>query len=374
MKYALISMMVAASLCTGCAMLPKSGPTAGDVAAAVPDSHFQVIDVDAAVVRDLLTRTKPVRFSDSFGITRIPSQTVNRGDVLEVSVWEAPPAVLFNTSASGAATITSSAITFPLQMVDSDGTINVPFAGHVVVAGKSVQAVEADFVARLTGKANQPQVIVRLAANNTAYVTVVGDVAANIRMPLTPRGERLLDALAVAGGPKASVDKMTLQVTRGDVTRGMPLDSVIRDPAQNILLQPGDVVTALFQPLSFTALGATGRSDEINYEAKGISLAQALARAGGVNDNRADAAGVFIFRLEPPDPKVPLQANAAAEVPVIYRVNLKDPRTFFVAQNFPIQNRDVLYVANAPATELQKFLNLVVSTVYPIESIARSIP
>lgn len=373
MKYALISMVVAASLCTGCAMLPKSGPAAEDVAAAYPDGHFRVIDVDASVVRDLLTRTKPVRFSESFGIKGIPSQTVNRGDVIEVSVWEAPPAVLFNAAAAGT-TMTSSAITFPLQMVDNDGAINVPFAGHVVVAGKSVQAIEADFVARLTGKANQPQVIVRLAANNTAYVTVVGDVAANTRMPLTPRGERLLDALAVAGGPKGSVDKVTLQLTRGDVTRAMSLDNVIRDPAQNILLQPGDVVTALFQPLSFTALGATGRSDEISYEAKGISLAQALARAGGVNDNRADPTGVFIFRLEAPGPLVPVQLNAPAEVPVIYRVNLKDPRTFFVAQNFPIQNRDVLYVANAPATEMQKFLNLVVSTVYPIESLVRSIP
>ena len=54
-------------------------------------------------------------------------------------------------------------------------------------------------------------------------------------------------------------------------------------------------------------------------------------------------------------------------VPVIYRVNLKDPRSFFVAQSFTIRNKDMLYIANAPAAELQKFLNLLVSTVYPVE-------
>jgi polysaccharide export outer membrane protein len=46
---------------------------------------------------------------------------------------------------------------------------------------------------------------------------------------------------------------------------------------------------------------------------------------------------------------------------------MRDPRSFFVAQNFPIENKDLLYVANAPAAELQKFLNLILSTVYPIQ-------
>jgi polysaccharide export outer membrane protein len=50
-------------------------------------------------------------------------------------------------------------------------------------------------------------------------------------------------------------------------------------------------------------------------------------------------------------------------------VDLKNPATFFVAQDFPIQNRDVLYVSNAPAAELQKFLNIVVSVVYPIVNV-----
>ena len=55
------------------------------------------------------------------------------------------------------------------------------------------------------------------------------------------------------------------------------------------------------------------------------------------------------------------------EIIVVYRINLKDPRAFFLLQNFPMQNKDVLYVANAPAAQLQKFLNLLLSTVYPIQ-------
>jgi len=186
-----------------------------------------------------------------------------------------------DAAAQGPSTIApSGATTFPTQMVSGDGFIYVPFAGKVQVSGKRLQGIESDVVARLAGKANQPQVLVRLVANNTSYVTVIGEVTNSTRMALTPRGEHLLDALASAGGTRQPLDKVELQLTRGATVHALPLDMVIRDPKQNIVLEPGDVVTALYQPLSFTALGATGKSDEIPFEAKGISLAQALARVG----------------------------------------------------------------------------------------------
>jgi polysaccharide export outer membrane protein len=260
--------------------------------------------------------------------------------------------------------------TLPQQMVGVEGSIYVPFAGTLEVAGKSLMQIEADITRQLQGKANRPQVLVRLVANNTAYVTIVGEVANSTRMSLTPRGEHLLDALAAAGGTRQPIDKVTLQLTRGSSVHSLPLAAVIGDPRQNIALQPGDVVTALYQPLSFTALGATGKNDEVKFEATGISLAQGLARAGSLLDARSDAQGVFIFRLESSEGVAAPQgapATVRAPVPVLYRFDLKDPRAFFLAQNFPMENKDVLYVANAPAAQLQKFLNLVVSTIYPIQ-------
>ena len=150
----------------------------------------------------------------------------------------------------------------------------------------------------------------------------------------------------------------------------LPLDVVIRDPQQNVPLRPGDVVTALFQPLSFTSLGATGKNEEINFEGNGISLAQALARAGGLQDARANPQGVFIFRFEAEKaltwPRQPVVTTPDGLVPVVYRIDLRDPNSFFTMQSFPIHNRDVLYVSNAPAAELQKFLNLVFSIAYPV--------
>lgn len=375
----LLGMALASSL-TGCstfpAWLPSYGPSLAQVVEQEKvDSPIPVVEVTDSVARRVLAAQRADSFAEVLSANAPPGYQVGAGDVLEVSVWEAPPAALFGVAVvDPRAGLTSARqTTFPEQIVNIDGVINVPFAGTVPVAGKTPQQIEADLVMRLKGKANQPQVLVRVIRNATQNVTVVGEVAASTRMPLTAKGERLLDAVAAAGGVRQPVGKITLQLSRGGKVMAMPLDSVIQDPKQNVYLQPGDVVTALFQPLSFTALGATGRNEEVNFEAQGITLAQALGRMAGVRDNQADARGVFIFRFEEPgvvkSEGQPLPQTPEGKVPVVYRVDLKDPRAFLVAQNFPMKNKDVVYVANAPAAELQKFLNILTSSIFSVSGL-----
>lgn len=360
------------------AWLPSSGPgsqkiqeqarSSGDTAR---ESGIQLVEVTDGVTRQLINGHKTSLFSDSFKPTDRQRYLAGAGDVIEVAVWEAPPAMLFGVVPMDGRIIspTAQVTSFPEQMVDSDGLISLPFAGRIQAAGRSVREIEEDIIRKLKGKTNRAQVLVRMIRNATANVTVVGEVTSSLRMPLTAKGERLLDALAAAGGVRQPINKMTLQITRDNQVQSLPLDTIIRDPKQNIEMRPGDVVTALFQPLAFTVLGATGRNEEVNFEAQGISLTQALARAGGLQDLRADARGVFVFRLEDANAlNWPQQVRTTPEgkVPVIYQVDLSDPANFFIAQSFPIQNKDLLYVSNAPAAELQKFLNIVTSVASPI--------
>jgi polysaccharide export outer membrane protein len=250
-------------------------------------------------------------------------------------------------------------------MVMEDGKISVPFAGRVSVAERSIQAIEADIARRLQGQANNPQVTVRVIKSNSSNVTVIGDLANSLQIPLTPKGERLLDAIAQAGGVTQPANRMSVRLSRKTTTATMPLDAVIRDPEENITLMPGDVLTALYQPKSFSVLGATARNQEIPFEAQGISLAQALARSGGLDDRRADARGVFIFRFEDAGLLGVSPASADGTAPVVYQISLRDPASFFVTQNFPIQDRDVIYVANAPSAELEKFLRMIGTVLSP---------
>lgn len=364
----------------GCTVMPASGPTARNVnsassRAAENNASIRIIDVTGDVTRHLLASDHHLQFLRELGEGVPVGAIIGKGDVLDITVWEAPPAALFGASDVGTRYsvmgATGRGTALPEQMVDSDGRINIPFAGSIAAAGRTPQQVAREIDNRLVGKAHQPQAIVRLSRNATATVAVVGDVVSSARIPLTAKGERVLDVLAGAGGVKQPVNKTTIRITRGAKTVAMPLEGIIRDPKQNIILQSDDIITVMYQPYSFVALGAIGRNEEVPMEATGINLTQALARVAGLQDARADVKGVFLFRLETPGNVPPYEEDkvgltADGKIPVIYRINMKDPATFFLAQNFQIRDKDVLYVSNAPLADFQKFVGVISSTVLPV--------
>ncbi len=371
-------------LATGCSTVGGSGPSAKAIGrAARPGAAAQgisVVPLDEATARRAAAFARSQRFADVFSEVAPTSTVIGIGDVLDIAIWEAPPAVLFGATPLGAniGSAVAQSAGIPQQVVGEDGTITIPFVGSVAVRGISPQGVARTIVARLAGRAHSPQAIVRLAQNDSRAVTVMGEVGATRRMPLTPRGERLLDALAAAGGSRQPVAKTTVQLTRAGKTAAMPLDAVVRDPAQNVVLQVGDVITAIFQPYSFVALGAVGQNAEVPFEGGGISLAQALGRIGGLRDDRADVRSVFVFRLEHPevlDVETARTARRTAEglVPVVYRLDLGQGTSFFTAQDFGIRDRDVLYVSNAPIADLQKFLNIVSSAAFSVTGINNAV-
>jgi polysaccharide export outer membrane protein len=369
----------------GCSSFGANGPSSGAILGSankpLAGANISVVPLTEDIARQLITGERHTQFSELFHETAASGALIGNGDVLEITLWEAPPAVLFGSAPTGllsSSVAASQNLSQPGQVVDAEGRITVPFAGSVQAAGRTPAQIEREIVSRLRGKAHQPQASVRVARNQATNVNVVGDVANSGRIPLSPKGERLLDVLAGAGGARNPVSKTMIQLSRGDRVASMPLEAIIQDPLQNVIVQPDDVVTVYYQPYSFTAMGATGNNSELPFEATGISLSQALGRVGGLRDDRADIRGVFLFRLEDPA-KLGGQLPAGArltpdgKVPVIYRLDLKDPSSFFVAQSFPMRNRDVLYVSNAPLADLQKFMNMVSSAAFSVIGVANAV-
>lgn len=356
------------SSCNTCG-LSSSGPTNDELQNSYYNNcrlrGIQLVDIDYCVAQKLTQYRDRNLFSEIFPESDPFENVIGAGDSVGVSIWEAPPALLFGSSSDpslGGSSTKMAAL--PEQMVRANGTIGIPFVGQITVLGKTPDQVEEEIVAKLKDKAHEPHVLVNVTQNNTTGVTVLGEVKTNTCMPLTPKRERVLDALAIAGGTSQQVSQTSLQLTRGPKVHQLPLDTVIRDPNQNILLEPGDIIAAIHQPCSFIVLGAMCLNAEIFFEAPGVSLAQALARAGGLRDERADARAVFIFRFETPevlDSCGEFITTPDGKVPVIYQLDLKDPASFFIAQKFPLNDKDILYVSNAPAAEFMKFIGVVSS-------------
>jgi len=257
--------------------------------------------------------------------------------------------------------------------VTRDGAISVPFAGRITVAGRTPLQVQDEIQQRLSQKAIEPQAIVTVAKSVTNTATVSGEVVGGARVPLSVGGDRLLDLIAEAGGAKAPVYNTFVRLSRGGVTVTIPMVQLVSNPAENIYAWPGDVLTLVQLPQTFSVFGATTQNTEVPFGAEKLTLAQALAKSGGLQDLRADPRGVFLFRFEPPSVVNALNAPALATgpdgtSPVVYRLNLRDAKNYFYAQRFPMEDKDVIYVANAPLTELQKFFTLVNTITGPVIS------
>jgi polysaccharide export outer membrane protein len=388
MKLPLSLVCVGAVAVAGCSTIPTAGPTVSQVfdqAVTEGQRQFVLIDVDNRVVTTLLAQPSESLHTRFQTYGQPPAPTIGIGDTISVSIWEAaagglfgaPPAAGANAGVSGG----SATATIPEQVVAPDGAISVPFAGRVPVAGRTPLEVQGEIEQRLSGKAIEPQAIVTVPKSVTNAATVSGEVVGGARVPLSVGGDRLLDLIAAAGGAKAPVYQTFVRLSREGVTVTIPMEKLVSDPAENIYAWPGDVLTLVQVPQTFSVFGATTQNTQVPFGARQITLAEGLAKAGGLQDMRADPQGVFLFRFEPAAVvgalnAPPLATGPNGTSPVVYRLNLKDAKSYFYAERFPIEDKDIIYVANAPLTELQKVFTLINTVTGPVISgvvISRSV-
>jgi len=366
--------VLAGMIVAGCSALPTAGPTASDVQHQEikgQEVRFDLVDIDDTVVAALLASPAENFHTRFKKYGRPPQPRIGVGDSLVVSIWEAAGGGLCGTSPTDHVSAGSRNVTIPEQMVGQDGGVSVPFAGRVTAAGRLPVEVQKAVEQRLAEKAIEPQAIVTVTRSVTNSATVTGEVIAGARVPLSLKGDRLLDLIAAAGGAKTPVYETFVRLSRDGVTATIPMEMLVSDPAENIYAYPGDVLTLVRLPQSFTVFGATGANAQVNFTAERMTLVEALAKAGGLQDLRADPAGVFLFRFEPPPivktlGRPQLGTGPEGSSPMVYRLDLSDAKSYFLAQRFPIHDKDIIYVANADFNELQKFFSLLNTLTGPV--------
>jgi polysaccharide export outer membrane protein len=393
-----------------CSAIPGSGPLAGDVAAqGEPYGRvlFDVVPVDARVVATLLTVPPPsfaVRFKE-YG--KPPEQRIAVGDTLRVLLWQSGEASLLAPTAPPPAAarlgpalpvprvvpryrppvhspgvapgilrpiaMSSGAAAIPDQPVQPDGTITVPYAGPIKAAGHTPEEVQREIESALASEVLLPQALVIDEFSPANSVSASGEMLKGGRVPLAPGGERLLAVIAAAGGAHAPVRAVFVRLSRDAVTATIPLQTLVSDPAENIYAAPGDILTLIEVPQTFAIFGAAGRNAAIPFDADRLSLAQALAKSQGLNDNLANPRGVFLFRWERERVVRALGqpiADGASEglSPIAYRFDLGDANSYLLAREFPVQDKDVIFVADASAVPLRKVFEVIGMVVGPYRS------
>jgi polysaccharide export outer membrane protein len=182
-------------------------------------------------------------------------------------------------------------------------------------------------------------------------------------------GDRITDAITRSGGIKGQGFETWVMLERDGKRGTVPFENMVMNPSNNIYVQPGDRIYVYREQQKFIAFGASGQQGEFNFDAWRINLAEGVAKAGGLVDAQAEPGSVFLYRREPREVVARLGVDTTPYkgeiIPVIFSVSFRDPGGYFLATKVLMRNQDVIFVANAQAVEVAKFLqflNLVITT------------
>ena len=373
---------------SACSQLPANGPyyqsISHNATATLESPSREVVNSYALVDlnKDVIGVLGKHGYSTAFGSFRarhrgVPRSRIGPGDVVQISIFESSTGGLFFGLDGGNQTERGTRpgrfITLPNQTIGRSGTINVPYGGRIKVSGRTILDVERAIEKKLAERAIEPQVLVSLVEQNAAAVAVVGDALGGAnRFKVTGAGERLLDMISRAGGIRFAGHEVFVTVQRRGRKATVHFPRLIRNPKENLYAMPGDTIYVFRRQRKFIALGALGSTGQTEgltgqfaFQQERLSLNEALAKAGGLQDNRANPAQVFVYRVEyrkaveamgvdlskfDPDQRL---------IPVVYRANFRDPFSFFVAQKMEIRDKDLIYAANSDSTEVVKFLDYI---------------
>ena len=380
--------IVAVALLPACSLLPGTGPKSDAVqnnaTAGVRSSaalSYALVDVSADTI-GFLSQPNLITFQGEFPDKRAkPNQVVGVGDVLNISIFEAAPGGLF-TPGQAAGARPGNFVDLPPQAVDQKGSIYVPYAGEIPAAARTIPDIQQAIVARLRNRAIEPQVVVSLNQQHSSVVSVLGDVNTPGVLALNSVGERLMALIARAGGPKYEAIESYVTLQRDGKRVKVLLSRVVHDPRENIFIRPNDVIFLTRESPTFTALGALnqnvfGFNSEIPFDVETLTLAQAMGKAGGLNDNQSDPSELYVYRYE--DRRflekmgVDTTKFTLDRVPTIYHVNLRDPAGLLLASAFQMKIKDVMYVANAKVVDYYKLLLLINNTANTTSSTANAV-
>jgi polysaccharide biosynthesis/export protein len=362
-----------AILCAGCGsqLLPDSGPNALTVKSGITwnGPPYGLVKLSPTVV-NILDEYGPLTLSATFGDNRPPPEIkLGIGDIVSVSIFEAAAGGLYIPAEAGVRP--GNFVALPNQPIDTHGNIFVPYAGQIPAAGKTPAQVDQVIVDRIKNRAIEPQAVVALVTPNSSLITVIGEINSATTASPTGRivpqlsGERLLDVLARAGGLKDQGQDTWVVLERQGRRAAVPFGSLIYEPGNNIWAWPNDTIYLYKEPQTFLAFGASGLQGQFPFSAGPgssawrMTLAEAVAAAGGLLDLTADPGSVFLYRREPRQLAELLGVDCSKmdgpTIPIVYSANFADPAGYFLATRAQMRDKDVIFAANAQAVEITKF-------------------
>jgi len=265
------------------------------------------------------------------------------GDQLTVTLFERDGLNVFAAAPDGSSR-------FEGVVVDSTGSIQLPYIGRVYVVGLSPTEARSAILRPLRRLALSSDVTVSVTDRRSEIVTVQGDVTKPGPVPLAPQASRLSAILSLAAPTTANIELATVTVRRDGRNATLRLSDLYDQPQDDIALRGGDVVIVRSAPGAVNVLGAAGIQGRVRITKRNYSVVDAVGDARGLNDSLASPASVYVMQLGSPD-------AVTTGTPRVYHFDFRNPAQIAVASAFAVQDGDAILISNAPFAQSHKVLS-----------------
>ena len=333
---------------TGCGILSGAGPYQSSISldSGNTDPRYEVIDLTASTISSYMRPSAAALTSDVSNL-KVSNVYLIPGDVIGVMISDsAQEGALF-------APLSAGGTVFPNVRIDAGGNISLPYVGDLKVSGMTLRSVERAIEKRLKGKAIDPQVHAELVGALSGSVLVAGAVKAPGRFSALQGPLTLLDAINQAGGPILEPHLAKVIVRTGSQAFTYSYEDLLQGKNQPVPPRSEIVVERARQ--RFVAMGSVKDPGLHDLPSANPSLLEALGAVGGLDESKADPTGVFVFRLNTTDSQQPHAQ--------VFSLNMRNPESIFLAQQFMMHPEDTIYVTNAAVYEWQKIITPIVQAV-----------
>ena len=337
------------------AMPPSLPVTTADNGDVTSDVQVPVKQIDLTLIRQIHAAEKSgtQATADLNLFAKPTAYKVGPGDVLQITVWDHPELA---AAVGQTAVNTRVADAAPGFVVDGGGNIQFPYISKPIHAtGKTPDQLQREIYTELSKVFVKPQVTVRVESYRASQVYVDGDVKTPGAQSINDIPMTLTEAVGRSGGFMPTADQSRVVITRNGTSYPVNVAQMLKagkNPSE-IVLQPGDMLHVSSRDENTVyVMGEVVKPTAVTPLRDGtLTLAEAISQAGNLSPTSSNARQLFVIRQVP------------GNEPVIYHLDAKSPVSMILANQFPLEAKDVVYVDNSGLVRASRVLDLLLPAI-----------